>query len=107
MIRTLLVLFSIIALSVFLGHFTSAKAQGTGILVVTTTPVKGAIYVDYILRGAKFWSGNLNAGLHAVSFGDVDGYVAPPWQIVTLIADQTYYVIGVYRKMQETNPTTD
>jgi hypothetical protein len=31
---------------------------------------------------------------------------AQAWQTVTLITDQTYYVIGVYRKMQETNPTT-
>ncbi len=99
MARILLVLFSIIIFSVFLGHFTSAKAQETGTLSVTTTPVGGAIYVDYILKGAKFWSGDLNVGSHAVSFGNVDGYIAPPPQAVTIIADQTYYVIGAYRKL--------
>jgi len=77
MIRILLVSFSIIVLSVFPGHFTSAKAQGTGILAVTTTPVRGPIYVDEIFKGTAYWSGNLSPGSHVVLFGNVDGYVAP------------------------------
>jgi hypothetical protein len=99
MVRIALVSFSIIILSIFLGHFTSIKAQETGTLSVTTTPVSGAIYVDNVFEGIKFWSGNLKAGSHVVSFGDVDGYIAPPPQTVTIIADQTYYVIGPYRKL--------
>ena len=99
MARTLLVLFSIIVLYVFLGQFIPAKAQGTGTLVVTTTPVSGDIYVDYLFKGKKLWSENLDAGPHAVSFGDVDGYIAPPPQIVTVTAGQTYYFIGGYRKL--------
>ena len=99
MARILLVLFSIIIFSVFLGHFTSAKAQETGTLSVTTTPVSGAIYVDYLLKGTKFWSGDLGVGSHVVSFGNKDGYIAPSPQAVTIIADQTYYVIGAYRKL--------
>jgi hypothetical protein len=99
MARILLVLFSIIIFSVFLGHFTSAKAQETGTLSVTTTPVSGAIYVDHLLKGTKFWSGDLNVGSHSVSFGKVDGYIAPPPQMVTVVADQTYNVIGAYRKL--------
>ena len=99
MARILLVLFSIFIFSFFLGHFTFAKAQGTGTLSVTTTPVSGDIYVDYLLKGKKYWSGDLDAGTHAVSFGDVDGYITPPPQMVTVIADQTYYVIGAYRKL--------
>jgi hypothetical protein len=99
MVRILLVLFSIIVFSVFQGQFTSAKAQVTGVLSVTTTPVRGDIYVDYLFKGTKFWSGNLDVGTHSVSFGDVDGYIAPSPQMVTVIADQTYYVIGAYRKL--------
>jgi len=99
MFRTLLVLFFMIVLYVFLGQFTSAKAQGTGTLVVTTTPVSRDIYVDYLFKAEKFWSENLNAGIHAVSFGDVDGYITPPPQMVTVIACQTYYFIGAYRKL--------
>jgi hypothetical protein len=99
MARILLVLFSIIIFSVFLGHFTSAKAQETGTLSVTTTPVSGAIYVDYLFKGTKFWSGDLGVGSHVVSFGKVDGYIAPSPKAVTIIADQTYYVIGPYRKL--------
>ena len=98
MARVLLLLFSMIIFSVFLGHLTLAIAQGTGMLAVTTTPVSGAIYVDNLLQGVKFWSGNVNVGSHLVSFGDVDGYAAPSPQTVTIIADQTYYFIGAYRK---------
>jgi hypothetical protein len=99
MIRVLPVLISFIMLSVFLGHLTSASAQETGTLSVTTTPVSGAIYVDYVFKGTKFWSGDLNVGSHVVSFGDVDGYIAPSPQTATVIADQTYYVVGAYRKL--------
>jgi hypothetical protein len=99
MTRVLLVLFSIIIFSVFLGHMTSAKAQETGTLSVTTTPVSGAIYVDFVFKGTKFWSGDLNAGSHVVSFGGVDGYIAPSAQTVTVVADQTYYIVGAYRKL--------
>ena len=99
MVRTLPALFFIIIFSFFSGHFAPSKAQEVGTLSVTTAPVSGAIYVDYIFQGAKFWRGDLNAGPHLVSFGNVPGYIAPPPQTVNVIADQTYYVIGVYRKL--------
>jgi len=99
MIRTFLVLFSIIFFFVFLGQFSSAKAQGTGILSVSTTPISGPIFVDTVFKGTKFWTGDLDAGSHVVSFGGVDGYIAPSPQMVTILADQTYYAIGVYRKL--------
>ena len=93
------VLFSIIILSVFLSHVTPSKAQETGTLSVTTTPVSGAIYVDYLLVAAKFWSRNLSAGSHVVSFGDVEGYIAPFPQTITVVAGQTYYVVSAYRRL--------
>jgi hypothetical protein len=99
MVRNLLVLFLIIIFSVFLGYLTSSKAEDTGALSITTTPVRGAIYIDSIFKGTSFWSGYLDVGSHVVSFGNVDGYVRPPSQTVTVIADQTYYVIGAYRKL--------
>ena len=99
MARNLLVSFLIIILSVFLGYFTSSKAQDTGALSITTTPIRGAIYVDAIFKGTSFWSGYLDVGSHVVSFGNVDGYIRPAPQTVTVIADQTYYVIGAYRKL--------
>ncbi len=80
------------------GSFGSVEAQGAGTLSVTTVPVSGAIYVDNLLVGTRFWSGDLVAGSHVVSFGDVDGYIAPAQQTVTIIADQTYYVVGAYRR---------
>jgi len=105
MVRILPFLLSIIIFNVFLGHFTSARAQETGTLSVTTTPVSGAIFVDNVFKGTKFWSGDLNVGPHMVSFGDVNGYIAPSPQTVTVIADQTYYIIGAYRKLFSTiNP---
>ena len=97
--RTLVIFLSLIIFSIFPGHFKSARAQGKGTLSVTTTPVSGAIYIDYVFRGAKFWSGDLDIGPHAVSFGEIEGYIAPPLQMVTVIADQTNYVIGAYKKL--------
>ncbi len=80
------------------GHIASAEAQGTGILSVTAVPVSGPIFVDYLLAGARFWSGDLMAGSHVASFGGVDGYIAPSPQTVTITANQTYYAVGTYRK---------
>jgi hypothetical protein len=94
-----LALFSLAIISVFLGHVAPSNAQETGILSVTTTPVSGAIYVDYVFMGTRFWSGNLNAGFHVVSFGDVDGYIAPSPQTITVVPNQTYYIIGAYRRL--------
>jgi len=103
--RLLLVLSLIIAFSAFTGYFTSARGQETGTLSITTTPISGAIFVDNVFKGTKFWSGDLNVGPHMVSFGDVNGYIAPSPQTVTVIADQTYYIIGAYRKLFSTiNP---
>jgi len=96
--RALVIFLPVIIFSIFPGHFNSARAQGKGTLSVTTTPVSGAIYIDYVFRGAKFWSGDLDIGSHAVSFGEIEGYIAPPLQIVIVIADQTNYVIGAYKK---------
>jgi len=99
MVRARLISFLIVIVSFFLVVVVPSEAQETGTLSVTTTPVSGAIYVDYVFTGTRFWSGNLNAGLHVVSFGDVDGYIAPSPQTVTVVADQTYYIVGVYRKV--------
>lgn len=99
MARNLLVLFLTIIFSVFPGYSTSSKGQDIGTLSITTTPVRGDIYIDSIFKGTSFWSGYLGVGSHVVSFGNVDGYVTPPPQTVTVIADQAYYVIGAYRKL--------
>ena len=99
MARGRLISFLIVMISFLLVVVAPSEAQETGTLSVTTTPVGGAIYVDYVLMSTRFWSGNLNAGLHVVSFGNVDGYIAPAPQTVTVVADQTYYIVGVYRKL--------
>ena len=99
MVRGRLISFLIVIISFFLVVVVPFKAQETGTLSVTTTPVSGAIYVDYLLVGAKFWSGNLSAGSHVVSFSDVEGYIAPFPQTITVVAGQTYYIVGAYRKL--------
>jgi hypothetical protein len=76
-----------------------AAAEETGILSVTTTPVRGAIYVDNSLVGKSFWSGSLEAGLHQVSFGEVEGYITPAPQAVMVMPNQTVFSIGIYRKL--------
>ena len=95
----LLVSFLIIIFFAFTPYFASAEGQEAGTLSVTTAPVSGAIYVDMLLKGKKLWSGAVNTGFHVVIFGDVEGYVTPSPQTVTVIADRTYYVIGLYKKL--------
>ena len=85
--------------ALMLGWLSSAMAEETGILSVTTTPVRGAIFVDNFLKGSSFWSGSLDAGSHQVSFGGVEGYAPPSPQIVTVVANQTVFIIGAYRKL--------
>jgi len=99
MARLLVILFFMVIFCPLLGHFTSAKAEEIGTLSITTTPVSGAIYVDFLFKGRKYWSGDLEVGTPVVSFGDVNGYIAPCPQNVSVIADQTYYVVGAYRKV--------
>ncbi|HUL31651.1 MAG TPA: hypothetical protein VLZ03_14455 [Thermodesulfobacteriota bacterium] len=95
----LLVSFLTILFFAFTPYFISAQDQETGTLAVTTTPVSGAIYVDLLLKGKKLWSGTVSAGTHVVTFGDVKGYITPSPQTVTVVADQTYYVAGLYKKL--------
>jgi len=76
-----------------------ALAEETGTLTVTTTPVRGAIFVDNIFKSRSFWSGSVNSGDHIVSFGDVSGYITPFPQTVTVMTNQAISVIGVYRKV--------
>jgi len=95
----LLALFLTIIFSAFTEYFAFAEGQDSGTLTVTTTPVSGAIYVDMLLKGKKFWSGDLDAGYHVVTFGDVGGYITPSPQTVTVIANQLFHVIGLYKKL--------
>lgn len=93
----LLILFFPVLFSTF--YLPSANAQETGTLSIITTPVNGAIYIDMLLQGKKFWSGGLGAGYHVVTFGEVEGYITPSPQIVTVISGEAYGVIGFYRKL--------
>jgi hypothetical protein len=97
MARIVLIL-SLVLITV--GFGAPLKAQETGMLSISTIPLRGAVYIDTLLKGKGFWSGNVSAGSHVVSFGEIDGYVAPSPQTVTVIANQTYYVIGTYKKKQ-------
>lgn len=99
MIRSLLVFLLAVLFSASFDHFTSVKGQEMGTLSVVTTPVMGPIYVDSFLVGRKFWSGDLAVGPHVVSFGNVEGYIAPPQETVIIIAKQTNYVTGLYRNL--------
>lgn len=76
-----------------------ALAEETGTLTVTTTPVRGAIFVDNIFKSTSFWSGSVNSGDHIVSFGDVSGYITPFPQTVTVMTNQAISAVGIYRKI--------
>ncbi|MBZ0168535.1 MAG: putative Ig domain-containing protein, partial [Kofleriaceae bacterium] len=70
--------------------------QSTGTLNVTTTPVKGDIYVDGTLRGNEWISISLPAGSHTVSFGEVSGYTTPAQRSVTITANETVVIAVAY-----------
>ncbi|MDD5558874.1 hypothetical protein, partial [Candidatus Methylomirabilis sp.] len=53
-------------------------------------------------RGTGSWSGTVLAESHTVSFGTIAGYTTPPPQTVTVNADQTTSVTGMYSSTQPT-----
>ncbi len=97
--RLLLFLSLPIIFFAFAEYVAFGEDQEKGTLSVMTTPVSGAIYVDQLLKGKKFWSGDLGAGYHVVTFGDVRGYITPSPQTVTVIANQLFHIIGLYKKL--------
>jgi hypothetical protein len=76
-------------------HFTISRALATGILIIDTTPVKGAVSVDGESWGTAPVSQVLVAGPHTVSYGYVSGYTIPPPEVVTVTTGTTT-TMGTY-----------
>jgi hypothetical protein len=53
-------------------------------VIITTSPVKGKIFVDRKLRDEGRFEGMLSVGDHTVSFGDVTGFKAPKAKSITV-----------------------
>lgn len=66
-------------------------------LNASTTPVDGEVFVDGVSVGTGSYSGTVRVGEHVVSFGEVDGYVAPAMQAVEVTAGETTTVVGTYK----------
>ncbi len=75
---------------------------GMATLTVDTTPVKASVYVDGIPWGTAPQSRSVDPGTYTVSFGGVSGYTTPAPETVTLAADETRTVTGVYTEIPPT-----
>ncbi|MCP4712265.1 MAG: PEGA domain-containing protein, partial [Planctomycetes bacterium] len=67
-----------------------------GILSIDTFPVKGEVLVNGVSWGAAPQSGEIEFGMHTVSYGAMGGYVTPPDQPVIVAIGQTTPVTGTY-----------
>ncbi len=76
---------------------------GKATLTVDTTPIKANVYVDNILWGIAPQTKLLDAGTYTISFGDALGYLTPAAESVTLAADETRTVTGIYTEIPPEN----
>ncbi len=73
-------------------------AMATYPLAVQTTPVSGKVYVKGVSWGQAPQTKRVKPGQYEISFGDVEGYVTPPDQIVTVGLDGAT-VTGTYEPL--------
>jgi hypothetical protein len=78
---------------------TGTYVLNTGVLLVDTTPVKGAVYVDGDLWGTAPESKILPPGPHVVTFGDIQGYITPVEQTATVENGKTVQAVGTYEPL--------
>lgn len=67
-----------------------------GYLVVDTTPVKGEVWVAGVSYGKAPIRVELSEGTYAISYGSVEGYVAPPPDYGTIVGGTTRNIVGYY-----------
>ena len=77
-----------------------SEAVEEGTLNVDTTPVKGEVYIDGVAQGIAPVNIAVPVGNHTVGFGDVNGYVTPTPQTITVAAGQTVPVLGTYLRIK-------
>ncbi len=67
-------------------------------LTVDTTPIKGYVFIDGVLWGTAPQTGEIIPGTYTISFGDVEGYVTPPDNVVTLADGEEKSMMGTYEE---------
>ena len=72
----------------------AAIPQGT--LYVLTNPVNGEVFLDGVSKGTSPVTLKLNPGTYFVSFGILNGYIAPVGQYATITSDAMTPVFGTY-----------
>jgi len=75
-------------------------APGKATLTVQTTPVNASVYVDDTLWGTAPQTKSVDPGTYTVSFGSVSGYTTPSSQSVTLVAEDSETVTGIYTEIE-------
>ncbi|MBN1347146.1 MAG: M6 family metalloprotease domain-containing protein [Phycisphaerae bacterium] len=74
---------------------------GTGMLSIVTVDgegdvVSGKVAVDGALKGSGSWSGEVDAGAHAISFGKLSGHVTPSSQVVIITNGKSTNLTATY-----------
>lgn len=80
-------------------YIESTVPPGEGLLVISTTPVAGEIYLDGEYIGIGDVSVEISPGTYVVSFGEVDGYTKPNNKSVTIQEGDTVTVTGTYNEI--------
>jgi len=75
-------------------------APGKATLTVQTTPVNASVYVDGTLWGTAPQTKSVDPGTYTISFGSVSGYTTPSSQSVTLVAEDSETVTGIYTEIE-------
>jgi hypothetical protein len=74
------------------------SVQTKAMLTVQTTPVSGEVFVNGASWGMAPQTRSLDSGSYMVSFGNVEGYVTPLPQTVSLAPKESRTVVGVYER---------
>jgi signal peptidase I len=72
------------------------EGPATGTLSISTTPVSGDVSVNGTSWGIAPQSKAIQIGTYNVSFGGVDLYYTPTWQLVSIYENQETNAVGVY-----------
>lgn len=72
---------------------------GKAILMIKTTPIMGAVYINGVYQGVAPMTFEVDPGTYTISFGDIEGYYTPSGVTITLAEGETRTVTGEYEQI--------
>jgi len=69
----------------------------TGVLIVTTTPMEGEIFIDGECVGTGYYRNDaMEPGVHTIACGPLEGYIPPETVVTTVVATETKTIVMEY-----------